>query len=619
MPHVHVDPRRVESLGPAERLIQTLLTHGDHLVHNRPGVVTADPTSPTGARWIPATVRDGVVFALDRRGRQSVERRLGALDASGRVLDGDRVVAEYRTPGLNREAADWMYRQIAAVWSLDNELAARWASWAFAQEHRDLKVALAAFMLVQSRAGEPVREDGEVLFEDEDFRAVGEAMCLRRAAGSDLSPRLLLRVGDLLRLPEVAKVNRELGFGRSARAAPTGRYDKAVTKWLRHREHNPRMLEGLVKAGYRRTVMKLARRVGYKPLTPAFFETLRWKQKQAEDGRRSIAIGVELAAADTFAGLTEAEICERVVVERPSFKRIVGRLPAEIGLTRAIMAAAVEAGCVSDAELVILTPTLEDLGLLHAGPIAERWLEATDRAENQRAAHIAERVRSKATAERLEAAADQALAKAVQAEQRGLRVYVAVDKSGSMTGAIESAKRYLAQFLQGLSLDALHVCVFDTTAREVTIRHPSKRGVEHAFAGFTAGGGTRHAASFSDVFVEHPPADDEDSIVIFVGDQQEHGVFVQAVERSGVRPVAFGFIEVTGGWGGDERAVEKTAAELGIPCFRIEETTFDDAYAVARTLRHLIASTPVGASSRHRVSMVETVLATPLLTKPIWA
>jgi len=619
MPHAHVDPRRVESLGPAERLIQTLLTHGDHLVHNRPGVVTADPTSPTGARWTPATVRDGVVFALGRRGRATVERRLGALDASGRVLDGDRVVAEYRTPGLNREAAEWMYRQIAAVWRLDNELAARWASWAFAQEHRDLKVALAAFMLVQSRAGEPVREDGEILFEDEDFRAVGEAMCLRRMAGRDLSPRLLLRVGDLLRLPEVAAVNRELGFGRSARAAPTGRYRKAVTKWLRHREHNPRMLQGLVKAGYRRTVMKLARRVGYKPLTPAFFETLRWKQKQATDGRRSIAIGVELAAADTFAGLTEAEICARVVAERPSFKRIVGLLPAEIGLTRAIVAAAVEAGCVSDAELVILTPTLEDLGLLHAGPIAERWLEATERAENQRAAHIATRVRSKATAERLEAAADEALAKAVQAEQKGLRVYVAVDKSGSMTGAIESAKRYLAQFLQGFALDALHVCVFDTTAREVRIRHASKRGVEHAFAGFSAGGGTRHAASFADVFAAHPPADDEDSIVIFVGDQQESGVFVEAVERSGVRPVAFGFLEVTGGWGGNERAVERTAAELGIPCFRIEETTFDDAYAVTRTLRHLIASTPVGVSTPNRITMVETVLSTPLLSKPVWA
>ena len=30
---------RVESLGPAERVVQALLQHADHMVHNRPGVV----------------------------------------------------------------------------------------------------------------------------------------------------------------------------------------------------------------------------------------------------------------------------------------------------------------------------------------------------------------------------------------------------------------------------------------------------------------------------------------------------------------------------------------------------------------------------------------------------
>ena len=63
---------------------------------------------------------------------------------------------------------------------MDNELAARWASWSFAQEHRDLKVALTALMLVQNRCGAPVLEDGAVLFCDDDYREIGEAMCLLR-------------------------------------------------------------------------------------------------------------------------------------------------------------------------------------------------------------------------------------------------------------------------------------------------------------------------------------------------------------------------------------------------------------------------------------------------------
>lgn len=35
-PIVVIDPKRVENLGPAERLINALLTDADHMVHNRP-------------------------------------------------------------------------------------------------------------------------------------------------------------------------------------------------------------------------------------------------------------------------------------------------------------------------------------------------------------------------------------------------------------------------------------------------------------------------------------------------------------------------------------------------------------------------------------------------------
>jgi hypothetical protein len=614
---------RLETLGPAERTIQTLLTFSDHMVHNRSGVVVADATSPTGVRWYPATYEGDVVFRLDRAGpmgRKTVKTRLGRLTAEKTVVANGRVIGEYRLPGLYPEVASWLYRQVADVWRLDNEFAARWASWSFAQEHRDLKVILAAMMLVQPRCGEPIRENGEVLFLDEDYRDVGLAMCLlRRRDGRDLNPRLLLRVGELLTLPGVAAINRELGFGRSARNPAMGRYPKAVTKWLRHREQNVVMLEGLVKAGFRRTVMKLARKVGYKPQSERFFEVLRWRQKQAVDGRRAIAIGQGFAAAESWKGLTEVQICTRIMAERPNYKRIVGLLSAEVGLTRAIMAAAVEAKCVSDAELIILTPTLEELGLLNVIGIKERWAHATERADNQRAAHIAQRVRRKETAEKLNEAADRALQKTMDEALRGLRVYCAVDISASMAGAIEKAKGYLNQFLQGFPMEKLTVSVFNTTAREVKIRHASARGVQHAFLGFRAGGGTSHGSAFREVFRRHRPAEDEDVICLFVGDQQQRGSFTDAVKESGLNPVAFGFLYVPGNMGNANRAVEQTADNLGIPCFRIEEGMFGDAYAVSRTLRHLIASTPVGKGAPKRQSLVSTILETPLLTKPVWA
>jgi len=474
-------------------------------------------------------------------------------------------------------------------------------------------------MLVQNRAGEPITQDGEVVFYDDDYRDVGEAMCLlRRRDKRDLHPKLLLRVGELLNLSEVAAINRELGFGRSTRHPALGRWPKAVTRWLRFREGNPRMLKGLVKAGYRRTVMRLAQRVGYKPTSARFFEVLRWRQKQSSDGRRSMAIGQSVAAPESWEALGEVEICEKICAERPGFKRMVGLLPESIGMTRAIAAAAVESGAMSDADLIIFTPTLEALGLLDVKAIGDRWTAATERAENQRAANIAKRVSSLEVAQRLREGADKAVKKAVAEVSKGLRIYVFVDKSGSMSGAIDRAKECLKGSLQGFPMERTHVAVFNTAGREVTIQHASSAGVEQAFRGHSAGGGTDYGAGVR-ALRHHRPAADEDALFIFVGDQQA-GAFKKSVELSGLNPVAFGMLHVESeSWGGSGRCVEVTASELGIPCFKVDESTFADPYAVTRTLTHLIASTPVKRGRSERTTLVETILKTELLFKPVWA
>ena len=640
-----------ENLGPAERILQTVLTHSDHAVHNRPGIVITDAASVVGVKWLPVThaIEDGakVVYELRKVGRKSTKVKLGKLHEDGRVKDVNRIIGRYQPAGIYPEVATWLYGQVAEVWKLDNEFAAKWASYAFTQEHRDLKVILSAFMLVQSRKGDPVIDAGKVAFMDEDFRDVGEAMMLlnrkdtaqaqpataaapkkgKRGKKTDVkedgtkgfNPKLLLRVHDILTLPGVAKINHDLGFGRSDRHPFLGRWPKAVEKWLRFRDENPKMLEGLVKAGLRNTVMRLAQKVGYKPTSPKFFEVLRWKQVQAEDGRRSIAIGAAVKAAESWAGLSETEICETIVKTRPNFKRIVGLLPQGQGLTRAIVAAAVEAGSFSNKDLIIATPTLEDLGLLEVQDIRERWERAVKEADDMRAANIATRVRSKATQEKLVEGADNALKAAVVEVVKGLRVYFIVDISDSMTNAIATAKQYIAKFLQGFPADQVHVSVFNTSGREVTIKHNSAAGVEQAFRGIQAGGGTDYGSGVR-VLQNHKPKEDEDAIFIFVGDE-EAGPFAQAVRTSGLAPIAFGFLKVRGSPG--YSAVTTTAAQLGIPCFMIDERIFADPYAIPRTIRALIAATPVGKAATvaavPRVTLVETILATKLLQKPAWA
>lgn len=614
-----------EKLGPAEKILQTLLNHQDHMVHNRPGMVTPDARHTIGVRWVPVTHKDEngakVVYELTKVGKKTNKVRKGVMRADGKIEDSGKVVGEYRVPGLFPEVAAWMYRQVAEVWKMDNEFAARWASYAFGEEHRDLKVVLAAFMLVQTRKGDPVLDGGKIAFYDDDFRDIGEAMMLiHRRDGKDLNPKLLLRVHDLLKVPGVAAINRELGFGNSARRPFLGRWGKAVEKWLAFREENPKMLDGLIKAGFKSTVKDLARAVGYKPQTPKFFEALGWSQDQAKDGRRSILIGVEMAKAETWDDLTEGQICEKIVAEKPNWKRIVGLLPKKLGVTRAIMSAAVESGALSNKDLIILTPTLEELGLLEVKEVKEKWDRAVKKAEDDmRAANIARNVKSKDVQEALQAAADTALQKAVEQVTKNLRIYVIIDISGSMGQSIEKAKTLLGKFLQGFPPDRTHVAVFNTAGRVVEIKHASAAGVANAFKGISADGGTAHGAGVL-ALAKFQPKDDEDSLFIFIGDGGERRTFEDYVTQSKLRPMAFGFLMLPGENFG---AIDQTAAKLGVPCFRIQENTFDDVYAIPRTIRALVAATPVGAIPRAvaapRVTLVDTILKTELLKKPAWA
>ena len=187
------------------------------------------------------------------------------------------------------------------------------------------------------------------------------------------------------------------------------------------------------------------------------------------------------------------------------------------------------------------------------------------------------------------------------------------DLSGSMQASIDKAKRYVSQFLQGFPLDRLHVAVFNTQGRAITIQHASAAGVVNAFRGIQASGGTDYGAGVRALQDVKPQAD-EDALFVFVGDEQA-GSFETAVERSGLRPLAFGLVKVGGGAG--DVAVRETARKLGIPCFAIDEATFDDPYAIPRALRRLVASTPVERSER--VTFVERILKTEILKKPVWA
>jgi hypothetical protein len=477
-------------------------------------------------------------------------------------------------------------------------------------------------MLVQKHAGEPIKDDkGEVAFRDDDYRAVGEAMILyyEKKSTKMLTPKAVLRVAELLETAEIASLNHAAGFGDPAsKKAPLGRWKRAATKWLGIREKNPRMLEGLVKAGYKETIKKIARKAGYKPETQAFFEILGWKQKQAEAGHRTVGLAgdMKLAKRERFDGVSEAEICEQIESNRLSYKDVVGRLPKDIGLTPAIMVACLPS--LSDRDLRMLTPTLEELGLMVEPTIRARWEKAVLEASDQRSLNISKNVRSKDLKEKLEEASDNSAKKAVLVFTKDVDLHVMflIDKSGSMQGAIEQSKEALSRILAGFPTEKLHIASFDTMGTVLKPKAASRAAVQHMLQNINAAGGTVHGAAVRALYesgVRIP--DTAKLIVIVVGDEAgEQGKdLARAFHDHKFAVHAVGILDsVASGRG---RTVQDCARELGVPFSEVQIEQFDDPYQVPRVLKALLDA-PKAASVVRQSGWVERVMKTPLLQLP---
>ena len=577
---------RAEQRGAAERLLDLVLNSSAHLWHNRPGV-------NLGGQWQPATQR--------HRGHGVPVR-----------------------PGLFVPAAVNLYSQLVEIYQLDAELGARFASYAATEtDWRDLQVACAALMLVQPRSGAPVHDDdGSVAFHDDDYRAVGEAMILRyeRRSTRMMSPKAVLRVGQILGTPDIATINRAAGFADpAARRAPLGRWPSAVHQWLAYREQNLPLLEGLVTAGYKETIKQLARRTGYRPSTERFFEVLGWAQKQTAAGHRRVGLdGLDLARRERFDGLTEEQICERIVAERLSYKDAVGRLPADVGLTPAIMVALLPS--LSDRDLRILSPTLESLGLLADAEIRRRWERALTTATDLRSLNVAANLRDLQLRQTLETAAEAAVHAAVSdaVADDDVHVMFLVDKSGSMEGAIEKSKEALVRILAGFPDERLYVAAFDTIGRVIRLKAANRAGVTHALNSISAGGGTTHGAALRALHqagIRLPAT--ATLIVIVVGDEAgETGrAFAQAFRDYGYGPAALALVVNVDrpSWRGS--TVRDAAVELAVPYSEVAVEQFEDPYQVTRVLKTLLDA-PVRMGAAPRSGWLDKVLATPLLVKP---
>jgi hypothetical protein len=570
-------------LGPAERMLELVLGASAHLWHNRPGYAVAETWHPSMRGKTPP------------RGATPVK------------------------PGLFAPAATALYSRLVDIHRLNPELMAHFASYALVDtEWRDLKIACCALMLVQSRSGQPVHDDdGSVAFHDDDYRRIGEAMILRYEKKSTrmLTPKGVLRVAELLESPDVVTLNRAAGFADAAGTkAPLGRWKRAAVKWLAIRERNPAMLAGLVKAGFKETIKKIARKAGYKPVSARFFEVLGWKQKQASGGHRAVGLdGLRLEKRERFDGLSETEICEAIESQRLSYKDAVGRLPKDVGLTPAILMTLVPS--LSDRDLRMLTPTLEELGLMSEPEVRLRWENAIATATDQRSLNIAKNVQSAVVRDKLEEASDNAARAAVKkaTAEVDIRILFLVDKSGSMQGAIELSKEALSRILAGFPLDKVHIATFDTMGTLLRPKAASRTAIQHMLAGVVAEGGTFHCEAVRAIRrsgVTFPAT--AKLVVIVVGDEagEDGTYFAASFRESGYRVDAMALLLNVAATRG--LTVRHAANALRVPFTEVRIEELEDPYQVPRVLEAILeAPNAMGAGLSH--GLVERVMKTPLL------
>ena len=346
---------------------------------------------------------------------------------------------------------------------------------------------------------------------------------------------------------------------------------------------------------------------------------LGWKQKQAKGGHRTVGLtGLKLEKSNRFDDLSEAEICETIESQKLSYKEAVGRLPKGMGLTPAILAALVPS--LSDRDLRILTPTLEELGLMVDADIRARWEKAIASAEDQRSLHIAKNVKNKGLRDKLEEAADAAAKKAVTAATKDadVRVMVLIDKIWIDDECDRKIERDpLPRILAGFPEEKVHIATFDTVGTVLKPKAPSRAAVQHMLKAISASGGTVHGAA---LYALHSSGvkipEGAKLIVIVVGDEAgESGkAFAEAFARYAYKPDALALLLSVAGPNARGTTVQACATEMSLPFSTVDVEQFDDPYQVTRVLAALLEA-PVATG--HRTSAwVDKVMRTKLLTAP---
>jgi len=235
----------------------------------------------------------------------------------------------------------------------------------------------------------------------------------------DLDPKMVHRVKQLSMLkfsvPNILSEARHQAMGLM----------NAIRRYLRFRETKHQFLEGIRKSGLRKTYIDLYRKMQMKP-PDCVCAAMKWKQK---DGRN-----IELQKSIfNFNDMTPLAIAKKIRNEKLSVLGVIGALPK---ITPTIAVALLE--CASGKEALILTELFEKQGILKDDEVAKLFQSkikeagtTVDRVENL----------SKSASDEVQKMMKKARSEVRKEEMSDIgKIFIHIDKSGSMQEAIEFAK-----------------------------------------------------------------------------------------------------------------------------------------------------------------------------------
>jgi len=512
--------------------------------------------------------------------------------SKNKLMDGRN---EIKVKGKGGQVETIKENRLAPVWNTFADLAekdplflAHFTSYAVRKiQDKDLLVLATLASTLSDADGTQFSVGSE--YRKPNWRIVGQA------AVQSLDPKLVLRVLQLAHKKEK--------FGSKAEAQHFSKHLRtAVRKYLRYREANPKALDGVVKSGLSNVYKRLYRLARVAP-SPEACRILRWEQKPGFPGAN---VELEKSRFD-FANLSDVEVAEKIRAERLSPMAVLGALPGKIS---PVVAASILEQSSGD-QAVILTEMFEEQGLLKNAEVKTIYAAKIKTAKN--ALDRVERIQSDMAAE------TKAILAAAKSEKRKDdvgdfgKVFVHIDKSGSMQNAIQLAVdcgSTLAECVKSPESN-FHWGVFNETGQVLpTPKSFEKAAFQAALYGQRAGGGTdclalyacaRQLGCHTDIYITDQGHTGRDLSAMIDGFRRIGLSDPRLVVIVDVREAAY--IRAQG------TPLKNAFEAKGIPVVMLEPAKLKESALVSQAVK---------AAFRGQKAILDEVLAEPLLSLPKW-